>query len=219
MILLNNVTLISVSSIKIKETIHALTESQKGIDFFDIIFVTHEESEGLPEKIRYEHCEEITNINDYNRYMIYNLSKHIKTKHCLTVHYDGYVVRPEKWQDSFLEWDYIGSPWPIKSDAYIDPFGNHIRVGNGGFSLRSKKLLDVPSITEVPFEGKTGEFLRSSNLGLYNEDGNICVHNRHIFEKFGCKYAPIEVAAHFSQESDTPEIIGIDAFGFHACRR
>jgi hypothetical protein len=137
----------------------------------------------------------------------------------LLIHYDGYVIRPHKWQDSFLDWDYIGSPWPIKNDAYIDPFGNHIRVGNGGFSLRSKKLLDVPSITEVPFEVNIGNFYKHMNAGSYNEDGNICVHNRHIFEKYGCKFAPVEVAAHFSQENDVPEIMGIDAFGFHKCRR
>ena len=35
----------------------------------------------------------------------------------------------------------------------------------------------------------------------WNEDGNICVHNRHIFEEQGCKFAPVEVAKDFSHES------------------
>jgi len=219
MIDLKDVTLISVSSVKINETLFALNESRKEIKFAETIFVTHEKPIGLPDNIRYDECEKISNINAYNYYVIYDLSKHVNTKHCLLIHYDGYIVRPHKWDDAFLKWDYIGSPWPIKPNAYIDPFGNHIRVGNGGFSLRSKKLLDVPSKVEIPFEVNIGDFYKHMNAGLYNEDGNICVHNRHIFEELGCKFAPVEVAAHFAQENDTPEIRGIDAFGFHKCRR
>jgi hypothetical protein len=49
----------------------------------------------------------------------------------------------------------------------------------------------------------------------YHEDGNICVHNRHIYEKEGCKFAPIDVAVRFSQENRIPECEGITPFGFH----
>ena len=49
----------------------------------------------------------------------------------------------------------------------------------------------------------------------YNEDGNICVHNRHIFEQQGCVFAPVEIAARFSKEVECPEHKGIETFGFH----
>jgi hypothetical protein len=48
-----------------------------------------------------------------------------------------------------------------------------------------------------------------------NEDGNICVHNKHLYEKRGCKIAPIEIAKYFSYESPVPENSGIIPFGFH----
>jgi hypothetical protein len=48
-----------------------------------------------------------------------------------------------------------------------------------------------------------------------NEDGNICVHNKHLFEMNGCKIAPVEVAKYFSYESPVPENQGIIPFGFH----
>ena len=53
------------------------------------------------------------------------------------------------------------------------------------------------------------------NAQAYNEDGNICVHNKHLFEKHGVKFAPVEVAVRFSQELPVPESEGITPFGFH----
>lgn len=212
---LDNVTLLVVSSIKFKSTLHALEECRKKIKFHKTLLISHEKPAFYPDDIEWQECPRICNINDYNRYMIYDLHKHVETDFCLCINYDGYVVNPDKWDDEFLNWDYIGAPWLLRNDAYIDPFGNHIRVGNGGFSLRSRKLLNVPNLTEVPFEVNTGNFYKHMNAGLYNEDGNICVHNRHIFEKFGCKFAPLEVAIRFSKENEVPEAVGIDAFGFH----
>ena len=58
----------------------------------------------------------------------------------------------------FLKWDYIGAPWPLSYEAFVDPFGRHIRVGNGGFSLRSRKFLEVPTKVEVPWETNNSNF-------------------------------------------------------------
>jgi hypothetical protein len=129
---------------------------------------------------------------------------------------DGFVLFPDKWDSDWLQYDYIGAPWAYVEDAYIDPFGNHHRVGNGGFSLRSKKLLDIPSVVEVPWETNNSDFYwMPEGVVNYHEDGNICVHNRHIFEEQGCKFAPVEVAVRFSQETRVPECEGITPFGFH----
>ena len=75
---------------------------------------------------------------------------------------------------------------------------------------------ETPSKYEVPFEVNTGNFYKHMNAGAYNEDGNICVHNKHIFEKNGCKFAPVELAALFSHEIPTPETRLVQKpFGFH----
>jgi hypothetical protein len=50
--------------------------------------------------------------------------------------------------------------------------------------------------------------------GNFNEDSQICVHNRHTFLQNGIKYADIDVAKYFSQ-TDIPEQIGIKPFAFH----
>jgi hypothetical protein len=95
----------------------------------------------------------------------------------LLIHDNGFVVNPDSWKDEFLNYDYIGAPWPLPNDnfSYRDINGNLIRQGNS-VSLRSKKLLDVPNKLNLewkPFHGYT------------NEDGYICVNYRHKYLKKG----------------------------------
>ena len=98
----------------------------------------------------------------------------------------------------------------------MTPFGEHITVGNGGFSLRSKKLTEVPTKVDVPFDVVAmNDFYKMFGGVNWNEDGNICVHNRHIFEEQGCKFAPVEVAKDFSHESPLNVNHGIIPFGYH----
>lgn len=203
---LDNITLIAVSSIKIPETIFALKQSSQLLQFGAIKLISNMCPENLPEEISFEQCPELRSKDDYSHYVIYNLIKHVTTDFCLLIQYDGYVLRPNLWDDDFLLWDYIGAPWVISQDAYMTKDGEHIRVGNGGFSLRSKKLLSIPTEYNMPY---------LEEQGFYNEDGNICVYNRKFLQNLGIKYAPLEVAAKFSREKDVPENMGIETFGFH----
>ena len=213
MIDLPDVTLFTVSSIDIDKHIYALRKSMEGINFGAVKFVTHEDLE--LDGIQVEKCEKIDSIDKFNHYMIYDLHKHVDTSHVLTIHDDGFVINPEKWDPFWLEFDYIGAPWEYSENSFIDPWGNHVRVGNGGFSLRSKKLLEVPLRANVPWDINWGDFYKHMDAGFTSEDGNICVHNRHIYEVLGCKFAPVNVAARFSHERPTPETKGITPFGFH----
>jgi hypothetical protein len=52
--------------------------------------------------------------------------------------------------------------------------------------------------------------------GNTNEDGFLCVHNRHILERHDCTFAPLEVAVHFSKEHEIAENIGLETFAFHS---
>jgi hypothetical protein len=177
-----------------------------GIEYGYSKLVTHEKPDNLPDDIVYEHCPKINSIDEYSKYVIYDLKKHITTDYCLLIQHDGFVLHPEIWDNDFLNWDYIGAPWAISDVSYVTKKGEHIRVGNGGFSLRSKKLLDIPVKHNMPF---------LEEQGFYNEDGNICVYNREFFLGFGIKYAPIDVAAKFSREIFLPEYKDIKTFGFH----
>ncbi len=216
---LNQITLVSVAGINYRSALKALKRSLKQVEFYDCKILTPTKPKYLPDGIKWEQTPKLRlrapGIDDYSHFVLYELHKFIDTEYCLVVQGDGYVIDGSAWSDKFLEYDYIGAPWPIRTDSYIDPFGNHQRVGNGGFSLRSKKLLEVPNKVEIPWEVNYGTFYKHINAGSLAEDGNICVHNKHLFEAAGCKFAPVEVAVNFARELPIPEYKGQRTFGFH----
>lgn len=206
MLKLDNVTLVAVSSIKIEENINALISSSKYIEFNSIKFISHIKPINLSTNIEYIECEKLDYIG-FSRYTFLELWKHINTDFCLLVHHDGYVINPECWSDDFLNYDYIGAPWPYSNNAYITDTGEHVRVGNGGFCLRSKKILKMPTDLGLTLEERQG---------FYNDDGNFCVYHRDKFINNGIKYAPIDIAARFSYENNIDENKDINkTFGFH----
>jgi len=207
MVNLNNVTLIALTSLNIPQHVKALEYSCKGIKFGSVKLVSPEKPENLPNLITWEMTERTRNIDEWNYAAIYKLGKHIETEFAILIHDDGFIVNPEMWRDEFLEYDYIGAPWPLPNDnfSYRDINGELIRCGNS-VSLRSKKLIDLP--VELDLEWKPFH-------GFYNEDGFIAVNYRHIYKEHGMKYADIDVAKHFSHETMVPEIKGITPFMFH----
>ena len=203
---LKNVTLIAFSSIEIPATIKALQVSSEKLNFGAIKLVSHEKPNDLPDNIIYEYAPKINDIMDFNYYVFREFGKHVTTSHCLMVQYHAYVIHPILWDNRWLEYDYIGAPWRYMENSYIADNGEHARVGNGGFSLRSKKLLDLPKFYGIPL---------ISEQGFFNEDGNICCYHRTKFLSHGIKYAPVEVASRFSFENPVPENYGLQTFGFH----
>lgn len=192
MLKLPSVTLIALTSKDIEAHKAAIEYSRKGIEFGDVQLVIR---------------DDIRSIDDWNKAVVYDLGDYVDTPFALLVHADGFVVNPDKWQDDWLQYDYIGAPWPSPTDnySYRDKNGDIIRVGNS-VGLRSKRLLDLPK--KLGMEWK-------SYYGNTNEDGFICCHNRHTFIEHGCKFAPFEIAVGFSRETILPENRNIEPFMFH----
>lgn len=224
MLNLKNVTCFAIdNTTRLSNTIKALYTCMNVASFGEVKLVTsnrnvakYKDNLSKDNIIVEEEIFPIENIDDYNRYILFDLYKQINTEYVLIVQDHAFIINPNAWSDSFLEYDYIGAPWPIRPNAFITPFGKRIRVGNGGFSLRSQKVLRIPSEHQIPFYvADAPDFYNMFGCRNTNEDGNICVHNRHIFEAHGCKFAPLDVAKYFSYESPVPENQGIIPFGFH----
>lgn len=201
---LDNVTLVTVSSVHLPESMKALEYSMADIEFAKVLLITHEKPDGLHPGITFVPCERITSLDAYSRYMLFDLFKHIDTEYALIVQGDGYVVRPYQWDDAFLAHDYIGAPWP--EGAHFTKDGTPVLVGNGGFSLRSKKMLRAFHDLDLPFS--------DGGSGYFNEDGVICNYFRKDLEAAGITFAPVDVAARFSLE-DSSFSRSIKPFGFH----
>jgi len=128
------VTVVTADTRRPDLAVRALERCLEKISFFDTIAFT-------PKNYRYTghhpirtvEIEEMKSSADYSNFIVSTLPDFIKTSHVLITQWDGYILNPERWDPEFLEYDYIGATWPQFTD-------NH-NVGNGGFSLRSYKLM------------------------------------------------------------------------------
>lgn len=193
MLELPNITLICLTNKDFDGHKKAITESCKGINWGVVKMIWD---------------EKITGIDEWNRKIVYELHHYIDTEFAMLIHADGFPINPQAWRKEFLEYDYIGAPWPLPTDeySYRTPEGELIRVGNS-VSLRSKRLMELPERLNLPWH---------SYYGNTNEDGFLCVHNRKILEEHGCRFAPLSVAKYFSKEHEIEENKGLEPFAFHS---
>jgi tetratricopeptide (TPR) repeat protein len=127
----------------------------------------------------------------YSELVLKRLAEHVGTAHLLLIQWDGYVIHPDAWRDAFLACDYLGAKW-----SWHDPSQS---VGNGGFSLRSRKLLTALQDPRIQLAGP--------------EDETICRTFRPLLEKeHGIVFGTEALAEAFAFEASYP--IG-RPFGFH----
>jgi hypothetical protein len=209
MIRLPDVTLLAATSVSIDDTLEALNISARDIDFGAVKLLSPLRSAHMPSETEHIAIPSM-DLLGYSRFMLGNLYRHFDTSHCLVVQADGFIVNPQLWRDEFLAYDYVGAPWPeyvgitgIKSLLRLD----RNRVGNGGFSLRSHKLMRIAAA--IDFD--------RLNFPLRSEDLVLCHFLYEEMRAQGVTYAPPELAALFSMES-TAHLFGqhLDSvFGFH----
>lgn len=143
------------------------------------------------------------NYSEYNRFCIWNLNSYVNTDYVFLMQYDGFIVNPNLFTDEFLKYDYIGAPWC--SNLFAPSLGCHpAYVGNGGFCIRSKKLLNLCSNL-------------SKDISLpCNEDCFIGIHLKNYLETEFCSFAPYELAKLFAVETVCEENHCLEnSFGFH----
>ena len=208
MINLPDVTLVCTTSIRIPEHLRAIKVCCKNINFGDIVFISHEKPENLPDEIRFERYPYIKGIMDFNWLMFENVGEFINTSHALFCQDHAHVLNHNLWRDEWLKFDYLGSPWAIVEDAYLTDAGERIRVGNGGWSLRSRLLMNLPKKHKIKLTHR--EY-------FWNEDGNICVYHRDRFLDLGVKYGTLEESVIFGYENPIPEnnYGNLKTFGYH----
>lgn len=205
---LNSVSLVSVTGVDPEKNLRALEISRVGLNFAEIVLLSRLEPRRKVDGIR---VESITNSNwtydEFSKFMLFELFKHVRTEFALFVHHRAHVLRPKAWTDEFLNYDYVGAPW--SAATHFTNEGVEVRVGNGGFSLRSQRLMRAPTELGLPFT--------DNGTGYFHEDGQLCVYHRDRLEKHGIRFAPVEVAAQFSTEKKVPERVK-KSFGFHNSR-
>ena len=192
MLNLPEVTLLCVDTRTPTLAIGAMKRCLAQIRFGDAVLLTDPaQVSELPPGIRLQSVS-VDSIEAYSELMLRGLLPHVSTSHVLVVQWDGYVLDASRWDNEFLQVDYIGALWRRQ------PPGRST-VGNGGFSLRSRRLLEA---------------LRNPSIVIgHPEDTCICHDNRARLEReHGIRFASPALAARFSYERVEPTAA---TFGFH----
>lgn len=167
---------------------NAVLASMRGLAVDQVLIYSDRDEpwQGLPVR----RIPPLTSLAEYNRLVVQRLADDLQAEHALVVQYDGFVLNPGEFSPHFRHYDYIGAPWPHLPDT---------PVGNGGFSWRSRRLVEAAA--RLPYDGET-----------VPEDLFICRQQRATLEAQGVRFAPAAIAAHFAVES-VP--VPWPTFGFH----
>ena len=175
---LPEVTLCAVTSINVEATVLALEASLAQVDFAACKLFTD-----APVKCRHPGIDvvpvaRLASSAAYSDFLLSHLVDHVETGFCLVAQWDGHVLNAARWCPEFLAYDYIGASWPQFDDGHD--------VGNGGFSLRSRRLMAA---------------CRDKGFNpIHPEDIAIGRTNRLWLEGRGMRFAPRELADQFATE-------------------
>lgn len=196
---LANVTLLGIDCVDISRLIMAADICQMSLEFGEVrllssLAVDHPDVEIITP---------IKSKEDYSYFIIKKLNSFFDTEFVLIIQYDGFILNPKAWTNEFLQYDYIGAPWW---------YNDGMNVGNGGFSLRSKKLQKILQVS-------------SKIKNTFPEDHHICRTYRNYLEDNGIRFAPEKLARRFSIEG-IPKKLKSDVqnkwtneFGFHGLQK
>lgn len=138
------------------------------------------------------------NQREYSRIVFKELTPFIETDHFMVIQYDGMPIDETYWDEDYLKFDYIGAPWPW---GPIDR-----RNGNGGFSLRHRKIAELCADPKLEWDP---EGYGDNN---YMEDIHICNMYRDYLISQGVVFAPYQLAKKFSAEIPGGKY---PTYGFH----
>lgn len=192
---LPTVAIVCVDTKELGKSISAINLSLRQVTPAKAVFFTNLRAYSPSFDFEIEKIDPIRSKDDYSYFMMKLLWEYIKdwdVTHVLVIQHDGYILNGDLWDDEWLQYDYIGAVWPFEDKKH--------NVGNGGFSLRSKKL-----IGDVALDGHI--------TATHMEDAQICRSYRSFLERdCGIRFAPESVANQFSFELAAPKN---KTFGFH----
>lgn len=181
---LPHVTLFCLDCVDAERIIPVLEHCKSLCDFGAVKFLTSLETDYPHEKI-----EPITGKTQadgliaYSKFLVHRMHEYIPTSHVLTVQHDGWVLNPSAWRAEWMGCDYLA---PL--------FIQYPKVGSGGFSFRSKRLMQVVDELSHDLVKRRG-----GQYGGYSfEDGMICLMLRMELETRGFRFATVPESVQFA---------------------
>jgi hypothetical protein len=179
--LINDVTLVCIDCVDVSRAIRAIEKCLREVPFKNVKFLTSKMS-GYKYEVK---IPNIPNTHEYSRFCLNELYKYIDTEFCLVVQHDGWIVDGSKWDDIWFQYDYVGG-----NSGWTEG-GDNGKGGNGGFSFRSRRLLEACSKLDVV----SNEDVVISGLRLAGH----C--RRGVLEGMGMRFATRKVQSGFSLDN------------------
>lgn len=189
---LPQVTLLFVETRAHKITKRVIDDCMAKVNFGDVLIYT-DQPELIPvEGARYIPVPDFPDKKTAGQFYYQHACAGINTDFALMLEWDAGIKDTAMWTPDFLKYDYIGAAWNVRPG---DPYD----VGNGGFTIMSKRL---------------GVFLHEHPSIPVFTDWDVCRSHRRQIEPNGFKWAPRDLALKFSWELTPLPTDGV--FGFHA---
>jgi hypothetical protein len=130
---LKNTTLLFVETRAHKITQRVIDDCISKADFGDIVVFTDKPAQFNIPGARIIPCIDFPNKRDAGAFYYSEAMKAVETDFALMLEWDAGIFDATKWLPEFFDYDYIGAPWVVRPGEEYD-------VGNGGFTLMSRKL-------------------------------------------------------------------------------
>lgn len=193
---LPDVTLFMADSVNPESSIKVIEHCKRMVDFGDVKLLTHKE-------LGYEHevkIPELKSLIGYSIFMLTKAHKYFDTKFALTIQRDGWILNPQSWDNRWLDNHYTA---PL--------FQQYDVCGSGGFSLRSKKIMEYAAKVTPEWDFTDEHAHELQKREGYYEDGKLSFELKRQF-----KIASLDQAADFGQGgSRNPRYFRTHPFGYH----
>lgn len=148
---------------------------------------------GWPQAVEWVDIGAINSAAEYSRFVLGGLLPFVDTPQVLIAQWDGFIADAGAWDDTFAGTDYLGAPWGKAHNGHW--------VGNGGFSLRSRRLLQV--------------LQQPSLQARWHHPEDICIAQTlrdELETAHGMRFGSLAQAQRFAFENEPPPG---RCFGFH----
>lgn len=211
------IDLVTVNTVNPESALKALDYSCRSLVFNNTYLFTNKLIKSKTHKVI--NINKFNSIDQYSDFVLNFNNFQFKSEYILIIQDDGFVLNSRKWNNEFYKYDYIGAPWPKIDKISNVKFGieelnakKKNRIGNGGFSLRSKKFLKYSS--------------QYSTCRGYPEDLFLTAINYEKAKKYKINFPSPKLAYSFSTETplfgknkdtvlDSRYFLKINSFGFH----
>lgn len=131
---LDRVTLVLCDTISYGQAILSLTKSLNQITPARTIFFTDIDLPIFDDRIEVIKIPPIKSKVEYSLFIVKELYKYIETDFVLISQWDATVLNGQGWKDEYYDYDLMAAPWLYEDGR---------NIGNGGGSLRSKRLMTI----------------------------------------------------------------------------